>query len=139
MVRLRHCELLSAYINTPLIYCSFIGTGVVVAAAVRDGLSTQLPPAMLSLLRWDELETLVCGESTVDLNLLKSATEYGSGYGPDDPIIIWFWSVLSEDFSTDDLKAFLRFIWGRSRLPLTRWVLYMSAKHLLLRRVASYL
>jgi hypothetical protein len=89
------------------------------ARAVRAGLETQLPPSALALLRGDELERLVCGCPVVDLALLKSATDYTS-CSPSDQHVVWFWEVLEHDFSEDDRRAFLRFAWGRSRLPLTR-------------------
>lgn len=90
-----------------------------VAAAVRRGLQTQLPPIMLKLIRWDDLEKRVCGNPDVDVKLLASVTEYGSGYSDSNDLIKWFWQVLDE-FSLEERKAFLRFAWGRARLPLTR-------------------
>ena len=90
-----------------------------VAAAVRAGLATQVPPVLLHLLRWDELETLTCGEASVNLDLLQAVTEYANGYNAEDEVIKWFWCILREDCTQVDLRAFLRFTWGRSRLPLT--------------------
>ena len=77
----------------------------------------KVPSTIISLLRWDELERLVCGEAVVDNELLKSATEY-SGFSPNDSAVIHLWQVL-EDFSQEDRRAFLKFTWGRTRLPLT--------------------
>ena len=37
-----------------------------VAAAVRAGLHTQLPAACVALLRWEELEEMVCGRPDID-------------------------------------------------------------------------
>jgi acetone carboxylase gamma subunit len=67
----------------------------VVAAAVRAGLESQIPREALCLMRWDELETFVCGDCMVDLDLLQSVTEYGGGYSVLDPVIVWFWWVNS--------------------------------------------
>lgn len=89
------------------------------ARAIRAGLETQLPPASLALLRWDELERMVCGSPTVDIELMKSACEYASCSASDEHVV-WFWEVMETDFTEEDRKAFLRFAWGRSRLPLTR-------------------
>ena len=89
------------------------------ARAIRAGLETQLPPASLALLRWDELERMVCGSPTVDIELMKSACEYASCSASDEHVV-WFWEVMESDFTEEDRKAFLRFAWGRSRLPLTR-------------------
>ena len=35
-----------------------------------------------------------------------------------DKIVIWFWEILHE-FSQEERRAYLRFAWGRSRLPMT--------------------
>lgn len=90
----------------------------IVAAAVRRGLLTQIPPLMVSLIKWKDLETMVCGNPNVDVDLLKSCTEY-SGYSESDRNIEWFWEVMRE-FSQNDRKAYLRFTWGRNRLPLSK-------------------
>jgi hypothetical protein len=89
------------------------------ADAVRIGLETQIPPAALSLLRWSDLEKMICGMPTIDVKLLRSCTEY-SGCSSGEDHVKWFWQVMENDFSQQDLKAFVRFTWGRSRLPLTR-------------------
>ena len=86
------------------------------AEAIYSGLCTQFPKAVLSLIRGDELERMVCGVAEVDVDLLKSATDY-SGYSGTDRVVLLFWEVLKE-FSHDDRRAFLRFTWSRSRLPL---------------------
>ena len=90
----------------------------VAAAAVRRGLLTQIPPLMLSLIKWKDLETMVCGSPNVDIDLLKSCTEYDN-YSESDQNIVWFWEVMRE-FSQNDRKAYLRFTWGRNRLPLSK-------------------
>merc|ERR1712176_788373 len=38
------------------------------------------------------------------------------GIEPDSDYAIWFWEVLSE-FSAWERQQFLRFVWGRTRLP----------------------
>ena len=91
-----------------------------VAEAVRAGLVTQLPAATLRLLRWDELEEMVCGRPDIDIDLLQSTVEYERGCSASDPHVLWLWELLRSDFSLDDKKAFIRFAWGRSRLPLTK-------------------
>lgn len=89
-----------------------------VATAVRRGLRTQLPPLMINLIKWKDLESMVCGNHFFDVELLKSATEYSS-YSSSDSVIQWFWEIMNE-FSQNDRKAFLRFTWGRNRLPINR-------------------
>ena len=44
--------------------------------AMREGLATIIPLRTLLGLRWDELETFVCGEPKVNIKLLKRAAVY---------------------------------------------------------------
>jgi hypothetical protein len=91
-----------------------------VCAAVRAGIDTQLPCAALSLTRWDELEEMVCGRPEIDVDLLRSMTDYERGCSASDPHIVWLWELLKSEFTHEDKKAFVRFCWGRSRLPLNK-------------------
>lgn len=71
----------------------------------------------MKLLNWDQLELLVCGNATVDLEILKSKTEYHNWPGGgNNKTVKLFWKVL-ESFSDDYRSLFIRFVWGRSRLP----------------------
>jgi HECT-domain (ubiquitin-transferase) len=87
------------------------------AEAVRAGLATAVPLAVLSLFTWDEAEEMVCGRPGVDVNLLESVTEY-SGCRREDAHVRLFWTALRA-FGDEERAAFLRFCWGRTRLPLT--------------------
>jgi hypothetical protein len=66
---------------------------------------------------WDQLEVMVCGSSTIDIKLHKSVTECSS-CSSTDKHIEYFWQIM-EDFTEVERSTFLRFVWGRSRLPLT--------------------
>ena len=79
---------------------------------------TQLPPQMVNLIKWGDLEKRVCGNSKFDIDLLQSVTEYSSLSKSED-VVKWFWEVLRE-FNEEDKKAFLRFTWARNRLPLNK-------------------
>lgn len=85
-------------------------------AALRSGLVSVVPGRLLNLLTPAELESLVCGSTEVDLDLLKKHTRY-SRCRPNDRHIRLFWKVL-EDFTQEERSLFLRFAWGRSRLPI---------------------
>eukprot|EP01039_Chlorochromonas_danica_P004879 gene4879-5347_t len=87
------------------------------AAAVRTGLASILPLHLLNLYTADELEEMVCGKADIDVDLLERVAEY-SGCSPSDPHVRNFWELLSS-FDNNERSAFLRFTWGRSRLPLT--------------------
>ncbi|KAG7394634.1 hypothetical protein PHYBOEH_004944 [Phytophthora boehmeriae] len=83
---------------------------------VSRGLATILPAPTLGLFSWHELRTLVCGKASVDVDLLRRRTIYGDGCQATDPHISYFWDVLAA-FSDEQKSSFLRFVWGRSRLP----------------------
>ena len=96
-----------------------IGEMMTVADAVRRGLLSQIPPAAISLMRGHDLEELVCGNPEVNMELLKSATDY-QGFSASSSEVVWFWEIMEKRFTREDRKAFLKFVWGRTRLPLTR-------------------
>eukprot|EP01006_Ploeotia_vitrea_P044614 TRINITY_DN66843_c2_g1_i1.p2 TRINITY_DN66843_c2_g1~~TRINITY_DN66843_c2_g1_i1.p2 ORF type:complete len:135 (+),score=62.74 TRINITY_DN66843_c2_g1_i1:125-529(+) len=53
----------------------------------------------------------------MDVELLKSMTTY-SGYTEKDPQIRFFWEIMRNRFDDAARAKFLRFVWGRSRLPV---------------------
>ena len=85
--------------------------------SIRNGLEEVIPFGLLKLLSWNELEMLVCGKPILDIELLKENTQY-NGCSPNDKLIQNFWKCL-EEFSAEERASYLRFVWGRSRLPLT--------------------
>ncbi|XP_076233389.1 E3 ubiquitin-protein ligase HERC2 [Calliopsis andreniformis] len=86
-------------------------------AAVREGMSKVIPVPFLALFSGTELETMVCGSPDIPLTLLKSVATY-KGIEATAPLIQWFWEVM-EEFSNQERSLFLRFVWGRTRLPRT--------------------
>merc|ERR1712054_462546 len=85
-------------------------------AAIRRGLSCIVPLRILQLFTWTQVEELVAGKPEVDLEELKRHTEYRQ-YTPNSPVIKWFWEAL-ESLTHLERTDFIRFVWGRSRLPL---------------------
>ena len=84
---------------------------------IRQGFYSVIPSYYLNLFTAKELEEAVCGKDRVDVEILKRNTEYEGDYNQDSPVIIRFWTVLSEMFTEDQKKLFLIFVWGRSTLP----------------------
>jgi hypothetical protein len=85
---------------------------------MRKGMATIIPIQLLSLFTWQELELNVCGKNKIDMQLLRENTRYQSGFSDEDEHVQMMWRVL-ESFSHKQRELFLRFVWGRSRLPLT--------------------
>lgn len=84
--------------------------------AVRDGLASVVPAAILPIFTWEEVELQACGRPGVDIDLLQANTEYDDDMSASDPHIQSFWRVLRA-FDDRDRSQFLRFVWARSRLP----------------------
>ncbi|KAK7101258.1 E3 ubiquitin-protein ligase HECTD3-like isoform X2 [Littorina saxatilis] len=83
--------------------------------AVRRGLITVVPEAVLELLTWQELETRVCGDPEITMEALKKTTYYDD-LDETDIRVQYLWDAL-KNFSNEDRSRFLRFVTGRRRLP----------------------
>uniref|UniRef100_A0A7S4SXW0 HECT-type E3 ubiquitin transferase n=1 Tax=Alexandrium monilatum TaxID=311494 RepID=A0A7S4SXW0_9DINO len=82
---------------------------------LRRGLREVALMSSWALWPWQTLEERVVGVSHIDVALLRKKTIY-EGYEQGDPAVGRFWAAL-ESFSQDELRSFLHFTWGRSRLP----------------------
>jgi hypothetical protein len=83
--------------------------------AFREGIAAVLPRELFPLFTAAELEHLVCGNSEVDIAVIKRSAEY-EGFAADDTVVQQFWEVLQE-MPNEEKTYFLRFVWARSRLP----------------------
>nr|XP_042904341.1 probable E3 ubiquitin-protein ligase HECTD2 [Parasteatoda tepidariorum] len=68
------------------------------------------------MLRPEEVEMLVCGCPTLDMDELRKVTVY-DGFHEEEPIIKEFWEIL-KSYSPDLQKQFLRFTTGSDRVPV---------------------
>ena len=94
-----------------------LNEGQIQIDSIRNGLEQVIPVGILKLISWNELEMLVCGKPILDIELLKENTLY-RGCNETDEIVQYFWKCL-EEFTAEERAMYLRFVWGRSRLPLT--------------------
>jgi len=85
--------------------------------AMRKGLHVIVPQHMLGLFSAYDLEKMVCGDAEIDINVLKRHTAYRD-ISPSSPVVKFFWMAL-ESFNIEERQLFLRFVWGRSRLPVS--------------------
>jgi hypothetical protein len=83
-----------------------------------QGLSLVVPTEAFTLFTGSELQTLFCGKAIIDIQLLKSVTEY-DGFDEDSETVQNFWAIM-ESFSEEERKLFLQFVWSRRRLPSKR-------------------
>lgn len=84
--------------------------------AFLAGFHDLVPPSLISLFSETELELLISGLPSVNIDDLKANTEY-VGFRPTDEIIQWFWEAL-ESFDEQDRARFLMFVTGTSKVPL---------------------
>jgi len=111
-------------------------------SSMARGLYAIVPRNTLLLLTWREFEVLVCGSPMFDMEFWRRHTTYSGtyhyyyshnetsitippppvppppipGYTEDEPTIKLFWKVL-ESLNQEEQSGFVRFAWGRSRLP----------------------
>ena len=84
--------------------------------AIKQGIGLIFPLELIKLYTWKELEYKVCGKPSIDIMHLKAITKY-NGCTEDDETCKRFWRVL-ESFTDEEKSLYLKFVWGRSRLPL---------------------
>jgi E3 ubiquitin-protein ligase HERC1 len=85
--------------------------------AIRKGFNTVVPVRSLQLLHWKELEELVCGSPNIDVEALRRHTLYRGVLSASHPVVQTLWEVLRE-MSQRERQQFVRFCWGRGRLPV---------------------
>jgi hypothetical protein len=81
-----------------------------------EGLSNVLPVEVFSILTGEELMEMICGNPEIDVNLLRRVVEY-EGYEENDHVVQFFWDAVRE-FTNEERKKFLQFVWARNRLPI---------------------
>ncbi|KAG5177046.1 hypothetical protein JKP88DRAFT_202624 [Tribonema minus] len=84
--------------------------------AFLEGFHELVPPELVSIFTPAELELLISGMPTIDLDDLQANTEY-TGYKSSDAPIQAFWSVL-RGFTHEERALFLQFVTGTSKVPL---------------------
>ena len=78
-----------------------------------------LPPDLVSVFDYQELELLMCGLPSLDIADWKRHTEYLGEYnrlGPKHRVIKWFWEVLVT-FTDEERVRLLQFVTGCGGLP----------------------
>jgi hypothetical protein len=80
--------------------------------AIARGMETVVEMRVLHLFSWQQIEILVGGNPVFDIEMWKAHTE--SSLNP--KTLELFWKVI-ESLSPKEQEGFVRFAWGRSRLP----------------------
>lgn len=84
----------------------------------RNGMADIINLELLRLFNFNELQNLISGsDETIDVDDWRAHTVYSGAYYADHPVIVTFWSIVS-DFSEENKKKLLKFATSRSRPPL---------------------
>jgi len=81
-----------------------------------EGFYNIIPRRLISIFSEQELELLLSGLPTIDVDDLKANTEYHK-YSTTSLQIMWFWRAL-RSFDTTDKAKFMQFVTGSSKVPL---------------------
>jgi len=76
-----------------------------------------VPPELISVLDFQELEMAMCGLPEFDLEDWKANMRYGNPYHAEHQVIQWFWEAV-EGFSHDERARLLQFATGTSNVPV---------------------
>ncbi|XP_028939898.1 E3 ubiquitin-protein ligase HECTD3, partial [Antrostomus carolinensis] len=85
-------------------------------AAIRAGLLRVVPQPVLDLLTWQQLEKKICGDPEITMAELRRFITF-EDFPSDDTRVQKFLEALN-NFTSEDLSRFLKFVTGRSRLPV---------------------
>jgi len=66
-------------------------------------------------LSWDDVELRACGPKEIDIEQLKKVSEYN--VDSNHKSIKMFWDMF-EKFSQEERRKYLKFVWGRSKMPV---------------------
>jgi len=80
-----------------------------------QGFRELIPVQLIAIYDEDELASLICGKSDINMEDLKANTIYGGS--PHSQQIDWFWKIAGE-FSDQDKVNLLKFVFGFEKAPL---------------------
>jgi len=84
------------------------------------GLFDIIPEAALTVFDPNELELILCGLPTIDMNDWMNNTKYSGYYeskGKKHQVVDWFWDVVKNDFDQEMKARLLQFVTGTSGVP----------------------
>ena len=84
--------------------------------AFLKGFYEIIPQKIISIFNHRELELVISGLPTIDINDWKLNTVY-ENYNENSNIIIYFWEII-ESFDNDERTEFLQFVTGSSKVPI---------------------
>lgn len=87
--------------------------------AFVKGFRSLISSEWLAMFSTPELQRLISGDNIpIDLNDLRRNTKYYGGFHNNHRVIVWFWNLLENDFSNEELGLLLKFVTSCSKPPL---------------------
>ncbi|KAK8844404.1 hypothetical protein M9Y10_024262 [Tritrichomonas musculus] len=85
--------------------------------AFCSGFDEIIPPEEIKMFSASELDLLICGIPTIDIDDLKKNTVYELPYNENHPVMLLFFEVISK-WDNESLAKFLQFLTGSSQVPI---------------------
>jgi len=96
-----------------------------------EGFHTVIPPDLLAVFDYAELEFLLCGSATIDVADWMRHSDYGGEFSRSPfvgsgastptarqhPVIAWFWEVVRDDLDDSERQRLFQFATGGGRVP----------------------
>jgi Arc/MetJ family transcription regulator len=112
-------ENLSEYLEANLRYRLLDRTKIQITELML-GFFDVAPEAALTVFDPNELELILCGLPTIDMDDWESNSIYSGQYdtkGKRDKVVEWFWDVVRNDFDQELKARLLQFVTGTSGVP----------------------
>ena len=87
--------------------------------SIIKGINKIIPISVLQYFTWEEMERLVCGKKTVDIELLEKNTVIAPELEKKDYLVKWVWEIVKE-FTEEERIQFVKFCYAQERLPYTQ-------------------
>ena len=87
--------------------------------SIIKGINKIIPLSVLQYFTWEEMERLVCGKKTVDIELLEKNTIISPELEKKDYLVKWVWEIVKE-FNEEERIQFVKFCYAQERLPYTQ-------------------
>lgn len=87
--------------------------------SIIKGINKIIPLSVLQYFTWEEMERLVCGKKTVNIDLLEKNTIISPELEKKDYLVKWVWEIVKEMNEQERLQ-FVKFCYAQERLPYTQ-------------------
>ena len=88
-------------------------------ASFKKGFERMVDKEVLkAILDSEELESLICGQRTLNFKELQDTAIYANGFTPDCVMMKWFWEIVLEEWDDEKRRRLLTFATGSDRAPV---------------------